>query len=376
MKNTTKSIASSTSGEESILGSKYPEDKKKLGESEQQTNEEPNKTKLEAVKQQGKHYGGNKEVVSLIPNQRYVDHINTTFNVKQLTSIEVTNLQLYHKSSMGGPFPIKLQILLKIVEELGFQHIISWLPHGRAFIIHRPLLFEKEIMSKFFNPTKFSSFKRQLNLYDFKRITHGIDSGAYYHEMFLRSKPLLAMKMTRRKIKGQIRMSTYINKEPQFYSMPFLGPVFDVPHHSSVGHLHQEIRPTMIRRQEILHPDVRGGPQESRAMSSIMMAIGRRRGYSDTTSTSGVDSFTSSFFNTQSETMMTSPPSNGLIPPQKLYHQPCYSVLPLASQQNNEALVWHWTPSQGTEFTRTQTKFQQDFRASKYSNLYKNHSLK
>ena len=93
-------------------------------------------------------------------------------------------------------------------------------------------------MRKYFFNTKFTSFKRQLNIYDFKRITHGVDSCSYYREMFLRGKPLLAMKMVPRKIKGNIRVSTYIDNEPRFYSMPFLDPL-SCPNDKSVEHLEQ-----------------------------------------------------------------------------------------------------------------------------------------
>ncbi len=154
----------------------------------------------------------------------YVDHANTVFN--EISGRERSALQLYHEDTVGGPFPIKLQILLKVVEKLGKQHIIAWLPHGRSFIIHRPREFERDLMGQFFNNTKFSSFKRQLNLYDFKRVTHGANGGSYYHELFLRGKPLLATKMVRRKIKGNLRLASAPTREngPEFYSMPFLGP--------------------------------------------------------------------------------------------------------------------------------------------------------
>ena len=155
----------------------------------------------------------------------YTDYSsNKTYQQHDLTANELRCLRLYRENRIGGPFPIKLQIMLKVVEGLGKQNIISWQPHGRAFMIHRPTEFDEELMSKFFKSTKLASFKRQLHLYDFQRITHGNDAGAYYHEMFLRGKPLLATKMTRRKIKGNIRVITSPDEEPQFYTMPFMGP--------------------------------------------------------------------------------------------------------------------------------------------------------
>ena len=57
-------------------------------------------------------------------------------------------------------------------------------------------------MPKYFRQTRFSSFQRQLNLYDFHRITEGVDRGAYYHLQFQYGQPQLAASMKRRKIKG------------------------------------------------------------------------------------------------------------------------------------------------------------------------------
>jgi hypothetical protein len=154
----------------------------------------------------------------------YSDRANEI--VETLTESDENTLRLYRKDSVGGTFPIKLQIVLKVVEKLNQEHIISWLPHGRSFMIHRPREFEDEIMCKFFKQTKLTSFQRQLNLYDFQRITHGRDAGSYYHELFLRGRPLLAKRVVRRKVKGtKIRASSSPDDEPNFYTMPPVVPI-------------------------------------------------------------------------------------------------------------------------------------------------------
>ena len=147
-----------------------------------------------------------------------------------VTTSDENTLRLYREDSVGGPFPLKLQIVLKVTEKLGQQSIISWLPHGRSFMIHRPREFEEEVMGKFFKQTKLTSFRRQLNLYDFQRITHGRDAGSYYHELFLRGRPLLAKRMVRRKVKGtKIRASSSPDDEPNFYTMAFMTPITENP---------------------------------------------------------------------------------------------------------------------------------------------------
>lgn len=62
-------------------------------------------------------------------------------------------------------------------------------------------------MPKYFKMGSFASFQRQLNLYDFVRISEGPDRGAYCHELFIRGKPLLSTTMRRTKIKGQAQVA-------------------------------------------------------------------------------------------------------------------------------------------------------------------------
>lgn len=100
------------------------------------------------------------------------------------------------------PFPEKLHNMLEAADIEGFHEIVSWQPHGRAFCVHKPQRFVERIMRSHFRQTKLTSFQRQLNLYGFRRITKGKDSGAYYHEMFMRSRPDLCRNMLRIKVKG------------------------------------------------------------------------------------------------------------------------------------------------------------------------------
>jgi hypothetical protein len=102
-----------------------------------------------------------------------------------------------------GTFPQKLhQMLSDLQNEEGGIEIASFLHHGRAFAIHKPKEFVKKVMSKYFRMSRFSSFQRQLNLYEFQRITEGPDKGAYYHELFVQGRPLLCTQIKRHKIKG------------------------------------------------------------------------------------------------------------------------------------------------------------------------------
>ena len=75
--------------------------------------------------------------------------------------------------------------------------VIAWLPHGRAFAIHRKREFATDVLPKYFPTTaKYSSFTRKVNRWRFIRVTRGPENGAYYHHLFRRNEPQLALKMT------------------------------------------------------------------------------------------------------------------------------------------------------------------------------------
>jgi len=118
------------------------------------------------------------------------------------------------------PFPRMLYEMLKVVEKNGQTDIVSWQPHGRCFLVHKPEKFIKDIMPKLFRQTKYSSFQRQLNLYGFQRLSAGPDKGGYYHEYFLQGSPLLLDSITRTRVKGTgVRKPTDARLEPNFYAM-------------------------------------------------------------------------------------------------------------------------------------------------------------
>lgn len=131
---------------------------------------------------------------------------------------------LRFKNASSNQFPVKLFGMLLVLGDLRLDHIVAWKPHGRAFQVYDTDLFVEKILPRFFKQSKITSFQRQLNLYGFRRILHGKDTGAYYHELFLRSKPFLCKAMFRTKVKGKPsrkKASDLLNCEPDFYSDKF-----------------------------------------------------------------------------------------------------------------------------------------------------------
>ncbi len=121
---------------------------------------------------------------------RYTDHTYREFS----TYIERGGKIDKHKKSDRN-FPALLHIMLSDEQ---YSHIISWMPHGRAWkIIDKELLME-EAAPKFFGQSKYASFARQLSGWGFKRLHKaGPDFGCYYHECFLRGHPRLTVLMRR-----------------------------------------------------------------------------------------------------------------------------------------------------------------------------------
>eukprot|EP00566_Odontella_aurita_P012020 CAMPEP_0113553014 /NCGR_PEP_ID=MMETSP0015_2-20120614/15378_1 /TAXON_ID=2838 /ORGANISM="Odontella" /LENGTH=387 /DNA_ID=CAMNT_0000454037 /DNA_START=98 /DNA_END=1261 /DNA_ORIENTATION=- /assembly_acc=CAM_ASM_000160 len=72
---------------------------------------------------------------------------------------------------------------------------IGWLPHGRGFIINNRKRFAAEVLPKYFKQTKYTSFTRKLNRWDFTRVTRGPEIGAYYHKFFREGEPTLCTQM-------------------------------------------------------------------------------------------------------------------------------------------------------------------------------------
>ena len=123
-------------------------------------------------------------------------------------------------------FPLKLHAVLDQIEADGLAHVISWQPHGRAFVIHKPKTFVEHVMPLYFKQTKLTSFQRQLNLYGWQRLTKGPDATGYYHELFLRNKPFLCQAMVRTKVKGtRYKAASSPEQEPNFYAMQPVGKV-------------------------------------------------------------------------------------------------------------------------------------------------------
>mmetsp|Transcript_43781 Transcript_43781/g.49054 ORF Transcript_43781/g.49054 Transcript_43781/m.49054 type:complete len:434 (+) Transcript_43781:52-1353(+) len=112
-------------------------------------------------------------------------------------------------------FPTKLYALLSQPQ---LSTIISWMPHGRSWKVLKPRVFETSVLPVFFESDNYHSFNRVINAWSFRRKSSGPDRGSYFHELFLRGKPLL-QKYMRRLPRTHKKLVMSKIEEPDFFEL-------------------------------------------------------------------------------------------------------------------------------------------------------------
>lgn len=102
--------------------------------------------------------------------------------------------------SPGGPDTMNItlnfpEILYEIISDPKNSNVISWLQHGRGFVIHDKNKFASQILPHHFDGAKFTSFTRRLKRWNFERVPRGPEMGAYYNRYFIRGRPDLVPSM-------------------------------------------------------------------------------------------------------------------------------------------------------------------------------------
>ena len=146
----------------------------------------------------------------------------------------------HHKSLMEVTDHKQLTFVNKLMQLLTDNPdptVITWLPHGRSFIVRDKDRFVSDILPMYFASTLYKSFQRQLNMWGFQRISGSIDKGAYYHQLFLRGIPRLSNLMERKDSmsfsrfnKGNVRKRkgrplSNPELEPDFHKLSRLRPI-------------------------------------------------------------------------------------------------------------------------------------------------------
>ena len=156
---------------------------------------------------------------------------SSSFREKRIINAEKELIAAGNRG-MIEPFPEKLHRLLTETQKAGQDDIISFTSDGKAFEIHKPDRFFKEIVPKYFKQSRLSSFKKQLNLYGFEQIMlggathqHHHARGGYFHDNFQRDSPEQCRTIRRREMKvTRSRSSKGEMPAPDFYNMQPIAP--------------------------------------------------------------------------------------------------------------------------------------------------------
>ena len=169
--------------------------------------------------------------------------------------LEINIEKQSNASSSVEKFPVKLHKIVERCETDGYSDIISWMPHGRSFKIHKRDAFVAQIMPRYFYITKFTSFIRQLTLYGFHKYRKaGADKGSFFHELFLCGRPALCTGIARSSEKKR-----KLESEPNFYKMPYMariesnitGSFVSVPDRPRKVQYHNEVDTCLSRSNKI-----------------------------------------------------------------------------------------------------------------------------
>ena len=98
---------------------------------------------------------------------------------RDFSHVDLSQLTRHSKRKM---FPT---LLHQFVSDPQNSNIITWLPHGRSFMLLKRDEFALHNGKSYFKLTKVKSFLRQLNGWGFHRVNKGAEKGAYYHEVRL-----------------------------------------------------------------------------------------------------------------------------------------------------------------------------------------------
>ena len=106
----------------------------------------------------------------------------------------MTSIKKLNKSQIT-PFLAKTYEILMSNE---FADLIYWTEDGHGFIVNNIPRFENTVLPKYFKHNKFTSFIRQLNMYDFHKIRHKSHQKEFRHIYFCKGKPELLGEIKRK----------------------------------------------------------------------------------------------------------------------------------------------------------------------------------
>ena len=123
--------------------------------------------------------------ISLNENENYDQNGITVANQKFTQNNDTLyRMDKYKKRSESPNFLIKLY---QILESPEYEKIIHWSDDGKSFIVQNLHDFTEYVLPKFFKHNNYSSFIRQLNMYDFHKQKSNNTEAIFQHPHFLKN---------------------------------------------------------------------------------------------------------------------------------------------------------------------------------------------
>ena len=123
---------------------------------------------------------------------------------KEENKIELEEKEPFQKDKYKkkGEYPNFLLKLYQILENESYKDIIHWTEDGKYFIISNLHDFTEKVLPKYYKHNNYSSFIRQLNMYDFHKKKSGQNEHVFHHQNFIRNRKDL-LKLIKRKSKKE-----------------------------------------------------------------------------------------------------------------------------------------------------------------------------
>ena len=139
------------------------------------------------------------------------NQINDDKNVESKNEEENKENFQKDKYKKKGEYPNFLLKLYQILENESYKNIIHWTEDGKYFIISNLHDFTEQILPHYYKHNNYSSFIRQLNMYDFHKKKSGQNEHVFHHENFIRNRKDLLKLIKRKSKKENIPMNNQNN---------------------------------------------------------------------------------------------------------------------------------------------------------------------
>ena len=139
----------------------------------------------------------------------------------------------YKKKSEFSNFLLKLY---QILENEEYKDIVQWGENGKYFIVKNVHDFTEKILPKYYKHNNYSSFIRQLNMYDFHKKKSNQNEHIFQHQNFIRNQQNL-IKTIKRKSKKEKENIPFPDNKKVYFKQTDLVPISNFNTHKNINNI-------------------------------------------------------------------------------------------------------------------------------------------